>query len=268
MSEIVLYKTTDDVEVELIIENAENPEAVSVIWPCTMGDVRMYRVPTEAFAEKGHSTIQYNPRGHGNSGGQFNIRDAVADLLSFITDFNKAKLPVTAIGHSGGCGALLSAGTHIGIEKFYFAAPVLDSRASLFYMYDNGAITEFNTMLAADSPDKDFVYSVLKNTRWLDADYWRKNNLEEKLDAVSGDFLIGRFLDSLFIDGMSGIDAFGDFSGRIELLLPSEDRWYSLARTRKLAEKHKVPVNDRLDAHDHYLTRAWRNVWDYILDKI
>lgn len=268
MSDVVFCKTSDEVDIELIIEKAETPKGIVLIWPCTMGDVRMYRTPTVEFADKGYTSILYNPRGHGNSGGQFEIEKAINDFQVFITEFNKTNLPLFAVGHSGGCGGLLSIGEHLEMQKFYLVAPVLDSRKSLFHMYGNGAVKEFNMMVAAASPDQGFVLSVLDNTKWMEPGYWLENNLEERLDAVSGEFLIGRFLDRLFIDGMSAYKEFEKFSNRLELLLPSEDRWYPLESTKALADKYQIPVNENLDAHDHYMTRAWKNVWQYILDTI
>lgn len=268
MSEVIFYKTPDDINIELIVEEAENPKGIVLVWPCSMGDVRMYRTPTDTFSDKGYTSILYNPRGHGNSGGQFEIQNAINDFQSFIKDFNKTDLPLISVGHSGGCGGLLSIGMHLEMKKFYLAAPVLDSRKSLFHMYENGAVKEFNMMVAAASPDQDFVLSVLDNTKWMESEYWLENNLEERLDAVSGEFLIGRFLDRLFIEGMSAYSEFEALSNRLELLLPSEDRWYPLESTRALAEKYHIPINDNLDAHDHYMTRAWQNVWQYVLETI
>ena len=268
MSEIVFRKTPDNINIELIIEKALNPKGIVLVWPCTMGDVRMYRMPAELFSDKGYTSILYNPRGHGNSDGQFSILDAINDFQSFITDFNDDELPLISVGHSGGCGGLLNIGTRLPMEKFYLAAPVLDSRKSLFHMYGNGAVREFNMMVAAASPDQEFVLSVLDNTQWLEPEYWRENNLQERLDAVSGEFMIGRFLDRLFIKGMSVYKDLESQNGISELLLPSEDKWYPLESTRAFASKHEIAINDNLDAHDHYLTRAWKNVWQYVLETI
>ena len=268
MSDVVFFKTPDNVNIELIVEKAEKPEGIFVVWPCTMGDVRMYRMPTETFAEKGYTCILFNPRGHGGSGGQFCIHDAINDLELFISWFNKEKVPLISVGHSGGCGGLLNVGTRLSTSHYFLVAPVLDSRKSLFHMYKNKSINEFNMMLAASALDQGFVLSTLETDAWLMPENWQTNNLREKLDAVSGDFKIGRFLDKLFIDGISGYKDLEIQSDISELLLPVADNWYPLSSTREFAGKHHIPINDTLGAHDHYFTRAWKNVWQYVLATI
>ncbi len=268
MSDVIFFKTPDNVTIELIVEKVENPEGIFVVWPCTMGDVRMYRMPTEIFAEKGYTCILYNPRGHGGSGGQFSIHDAINDLELFINGFNNEKLPLISVGHSGGCGGLLNIGTRLSTRHFFLVAPVLDSRKSLFHMYKNKSIDEFNLMLAASASDQALVLSTLEADSWLEPENWQANNYREKLDAVSGDFKIGRFLDKLFIEGISGYKDLEAQSKISELLLPSVDNWYPLNSTREFAAMHHIPINDTFDAHDHYFTRAWKNVWQYVLATI
>lgn len=268
MSEVVFFKTDDSIKIELIIEKAENPKNLILVWPCTMGDVRMYKTPAGAFAEKGFTSILYNPRGHGNSGGQFDIHDAINDLETFIVGFNKENLPLISVGHSGGCGGLLNMGARLVTKKYFLAAPVLDSRKSLFHMYGNGAIDEFNMMVALSSPKQEFVFSILENDRWLEPENWRAENLRERLDAVSGEFRIGRFLERLFIEGINGYGDLEAQSSIAELLLPSVDKWYPLDSTRQFAEKYTIPIIDDLNAHDHYFTKAWKNVWNYILTAV
>ena len=80
MSEALYYLTRDNVKLKLFVENTENPKGLILVWPCTLGDVRMYKVPARQFAQKGYKTIQFNPRGHGNSQGQFDIDNSIKDL--------------------------------------------------------------------------------------------------------------------------------------------------------------------------------------------
>ena len=94
----------------------------------------------------------------------------------------------------------------------------------------NKSINEFNMMLAASASDQGFVLSTLETDAWLKPENWQTNNLREKLDAVSGDFKIGRFLDKILIDGISGYKDLEIQSDISELLLPAVDNWYPLDR--------------------------------------
>ncbi len=266
MSEVILHKTNDQVNIELIIDRCEEPKGIIVVWPCTMGDVRMYRVPQDHFNKKGYSSILFNPRGHGNSGGLFDIRECINDLESFIYKFNTKKLPLISVGHSGGCGGLLDIGMRQTTKKYFLIAPVLDSRKSLFYMYKNSSIHEFNMMLAVKSLDKNFVLSTLESDWWLDPDVWKSNKLRKKLDDVSGN-KIGHFLEKLFIQGISGYNNLKFQKNSVELILPSEDNWYPLNSTIDFAQKHDIPIIENL-GKDHYFTKSWKNVWEHISNKI
>ena len=268
MSDIICFNTPDNTTIELIVEKAEQPDGIVLVWPCTMGDVRMYRMPTKAFAQKGYTCVLYNPRGHGGSGGQFTIPDGVNDLEFIMNDFNNDRLPLISVGHSGGCGGLLNFGRHHLTRHYFLVAPVLDSRKSLAHMYNNKSIHEFNMMLAAYASDQALVLSTLETDSWLELENWRGNNLRERLDAVSGDLKIGRFLEKLFIEGISGYEHLEAQSEISELILPSVDNWYPLESTREFAGMRHIPINDTLDAHDHYFTRAWENVWQYVLASV
>ncbi len=259
MSEVLQYNTNDNVDIELIIEKCEETKGIIVVWPCTMGDVRMYRMPQELFASKGYSSILFNPRGHGNSGGQVDIRECINDLESFIFEFNTENLPLISVGHSGGCGGLLSIGMRLKTLKYFLIAPVLDSRKSLFYMYKNSSIIEFNMMIATQSKDQNFVLSTLETDWWLDPETWHKNDLRQKLDDVSGMSKIGHFLEKLFIEGINGYKDLEAQKSSAEILLPSKDNWYPLDSTRDFAQKHNISITDGL-GNDHYFTKAWKGV--------
>ncbi len=225
----------------------------------------MYRAPVDALAERGYTTIQFNPRSHGNSSGQFDISNSVDDINEILRNYNRFDYPIKAIGHSGGCSGLLMLGKQLSIEKLYFCAPVFDSRESLAYMYENGSINEFIGMICTISDQADFIRAILQDNRWMDCKYWESNSLQKQFNSMSKKILIGDFLETLFIKGVNTKTEFEGFYGGVEILLPSKDEWYPLSVTRSMAKARQVPVNDSLGAYDHYMTGAWRQVWNHVL---
>mgnify|MGYP004219975119 CR=1 FL=1 len=49
MNKLHSYKVGSS-EIEFIVNQASDSKAIFLIWPCTMGDVRMYRAPVDALA--------------------------------------------------------------------------------------------------------------------------------------------------------------------------------------------------------------------------
>jgi len=127
------FLTKDDIRLEVLGAVPGNSLACMVVWPCMGGAVQMYRVPVENFTDRGIACILYNPRGHGRSGGEMEIRSALSDLEEIIQTHIPSKTPLVIVGHSAGANACLQfAASYYPPEKFVLIAPVLDSRESLF----------------------------------------------------------------------------------------------------------------------------------------
>jgi len=258
----------ETIEAAFIPSRTTRPQGYFVLWPCMGGDCRMYGMPVEAFTEKGWDVLLYNPRGHGNSTGYLSVATAAEDLKALLGHYALSGVPLTAFGHSGGCAALLKAAVSgIHVERFFFAAPVLDSRRSLFYMYDQGTIGEFILVTSRLADDPEFYKKTLQNTKWLDTAFWHKQDLERLLNGANGAFPVGSFLKELFIPG---IDAMPEFLLRetdVTLFFPEKDNWYPHRETVD-ASSDRVAAVVVEAAQDHYFSCGWGAVWEGILTEV
>ena len=263
------FYTGDNTPLEIEYHPAENPRMCLVVWPCMTGSFRMYRLPVKLFTGKGISILLYNPRAHGESGGQFTRNGSSDDLKDYLSEKALTGIPLSILGHSAGAnGALKFPACGLNIEHYYLAAPVLDSCESLEYMYDSGTIQEFNIRIAQFSRDQHLVFSVLQNRRWLDAGYWRSENLKNRLNDVSDIFRIGSFLEELFIPTHNAFDELAICRNITTMLLSTDDRWYPRKRIDELCEKHHITRCIIPDAADHFFTGAWGSVWKMILEDL
>jgi len=263
------YISFDSTEIEIMYAKASSQTGCLVIWPCTGGAYQMYHLPVEKFLHHGISVIQFNPRGHGGSAGQMDYGKSIKDLLLFLKEHHDDTIPLTFMGHSGGAGALLAAGSIYGkADKYILVSPVLDSRESLEYMYRLGTIMEFNNLLAEYASDRESVLKILENPQWMDTDLWQSKGYRSYLDGLSGDMLIGTFLEHLFINGFNAYDDLINFSDRTRILIAEDDNWYPLERTVNMARENSIPVSTVSGANDHYFTEAWGNVWEIVFDDL
>ncbi len=262
------YVSKESLKLDIDYKEAVNPIGIFLVWPCTLGDYRMYKTPVDKFIEKNYSVVLFNPRAHGSSEGQPDYHRSFEDLREYLAVINPGNLPVTGIGHSGGAGALLKLGTvYPAAKRFFLVAPVLDSRRSLFYMYSRNTFHEFSTPLVSMAKEKQQVLDIINDKTWLDPAVFMEKKIEETLNALSGPFKIGTFLDRLFISG--NINAENDLVANREncsMILPENDNWYPQDVLRQLAAVNDIPVISSFGAPDHFFTKAWKNVWDYVLD--
>jgi len=256
-------------EIEVLSVKSGNSGPVILVWPGMGVDVRMYRFPVERFAGMGYSVVLYNPRSHGNAGGSPSRDGFASDIEAYLHESGMAAAPLTVIAHSAGCdGALRLSGTSLNIQKYFFISPILNPRESILFMYRENSINEFTVLLAARAENHTPVKEVLRDTRWLDYEYWNSSGFREALDNASREFLIGSFLEEYFVESF---DASPLLSGRnrpCEIILPRHDSWFSTDRTREIAEHHGCPCTTIETAGDHFFTKAWGDVWDYIAGTI
>ena len=263
------FLTKDDIRLEVLGAVPGNSLACMVVWPCMGGAVQMYRVPVENFTDRGIACILYNPRGHGRSGGEMEIRSALSDLEEIIQTHIPSKTPLVIVGHSAGANACLKfAASYSPPEKFVLIAPVLDSRESLFSMYARKTIAEFIDILCTYVQDDTIVRKVLADEQWLDAEIWKSHGYRQMLDSVPSRIHLGTFLENLFLPGHNAFEELGRFAGRTRIFMAGEDTWYPAATTSGLAEKYGIPIQTLPEAQNHFFMGAWERVWAEVLSLI
>ncbi len=264
-----LFLSFDGTKIEADVLAANKPRAGVLFWPCMGGSFQMYRFPREEFLRRGISVVLFNPRGHGASGGQMEISLALRDVDHLLAKNGLTGLPFVGIGHSAGANALLQyAADKESFLRFFLVAPVLDSRRSLEYLYAEGNIREFNDILALRAGKTDVISEHLNDSRWMDGDYWREMNLRRYMDGKSGELQIGSFLENLFIPGHNAFNLLQKEASRTDILLAVEDHWYPLEETRAKAREYGISLREISQARDHFFTRAWPPVWEYIIGEI
>jgi pimeloyl-ACP methyl ester carboxylesterase len=260
------FLTGDGVQLEVLGTVPENPPACLIVWPCMGGAVQMYRVPVAKFISLGCACILYNPRGHGRSEGQMEIETALSDLDEIIRKYIPSGTPLTMVAHSAGANASLQFGARCRpLEKFVLVAPVLDSRESLFSMYQRNTISEFTDILCANTEDGTLVRKVLADETWLDAEVWNSRNYRRLLDEVPARILVGTFLEKLFLPGHNAFEELGMFARQTRIFTAPEDTWYPAATTGGLALWHGIPIETITEAQNHFFTGGWERVWTEVL---
>lgn len=254
------------IEAACISSKVPQSQGCFVLWPCMGGDCRMYNMPVSQFTENGWDVLLYNPRGHGNSTGYLSVETAADDLKRLLLQYNLSGVPLTAFGHSGGCAAWLKAAARgVPVKAFYFAAPVLDSRRSLFYMYEQGTIGEFVFVTSRLAADPKFFKQTLADTTWLEPETWYERNLETRLNGPNGTFPVGTFLKELFIPGIDAMPELTQREADVTIFLPRQDNWYP-HRTTIDARSGQLTAIEVDDAKDHYFSCGWGLVWEMVGD--
>lgn len=260
------YLTHAGIQLEVLCTVPENPKASMVLWPCMGGVVQMYRVPVDSFTAQDCACILYNPRGHGRSGGGMEIQAALSDLEEIMQAHIPSATPLVMVGHSAGANACLQYGSRLRQpERFVLVAPVLDSRESLFSMYQRGTIAEFIDILCAYTEDDTLVRRVLADDKWLTAEVWKANNYRHMLDAIPSRLRGGEFLENLFIPGHNAFEELARFAGRTRIFMAEEDTWYPAATTLGLALKYGIHIETLPEAENHFFSGAWDRVWSEVL---
>ncbi len=266
LTKLKTFLTSDGVQLEVLGSVPENAGACLIVWPCMGGAVQMYRVPVEKFAAAGVACILYNPRGHGRSGGQMEIETALSDLEEILHKHISPEIPLVVVAHSAGANAGLQFGARIRPpEKFVLVAPVLDSRESLFSMYQRNTIYEFIDILCANTDDGTVVRKVLADDQWLNAEVWESRGYRQLLDDVPARLKVGTFLEKLFLPGHNAFEELAMFARRTRILVAPDDTWYPAATTGGLALWHSIPIETVAEAQNHFFTGAWERVWADVL---
>lgn len=260
------FLTGDGVRLEILGAVPENAGACLIVWPCMGGAVQMYRVPVETFTSRGCACILYNPRGHGRSEGEMEIQAMSRDLDEIIRMSVPSKTPLIIVAHSAGANACLQfAARYRPPEQFVLIAPVLDSRESLFSMYQRKTIAEFIDILCTYAHNDAVVRRVLADEKWLNADAWKSHGYRQMLNDVPARIHLGTFLENLFLPGHNAFAELERFAGRTRIFMTENDTWYPAATVRGLADKYGIPIETMAEAQNHFFMGAWEHVWTEIL---
>lgn len=262
-----MFKTSDGIQIDIRENFVVGHRALIVLWPCMTGNTAMYKLPVAIFNNAGISVIQFNPRGHSRSEGQFDLNLCLRDLHEYLSSLNIVNVPLWFIGHSAGASALLKYGTSYSSAHWYILiSPVLDSIESYRYLYENGNQKEANTIIASLTSGNGFILSILENNHWMNREVWETNSYREKFDAESVKLLIGTFMQKLFIEGFNAFNDLKLHSARTSMLLPVTDNWFPMSVTTGLATQNGIKTETITEATGHYFTGAWKYVWNRVME--
>lgn len=264
-----MFTTSDGTILEIKTDIAPQQRSILVVWPCMTGTTAMYRLPVKEFNDSGISVIQYNPRGHGRSAGQFELERCTADLREYIESLGMVETPMCLLGHSAGAFCILkNGGMPLPVAEYILVSPVLDSIRSYRHLYDNGHHGESGSLISAFTTDSGFMLSLLEKDDWMDREIWRANSYRERINAISRGPLIGTLMERLFLDGYDAYMELELHSRRTSIIMPVNDNWFPMDLIFSLAEKYKMPIETLSEAGDHYFTGAWKYLWCSVLHKL
>ncbi|HNX25516.1 MAG TPA: alpha/beta hydrolase [Spirochaetota bacterium] len=264
-----MFTASDGVKIDIRESLVHGSRSILILWPCMTGNTGMYRLPAAEFNNAGISVIQFNPRGHADSGGQFDLGTCINDLYEYLRSLDIGDVPLWLIGHSAGASAVLKFGTiHKPARKYILVSPVLDSIASYRYLYENENQSEANILISSNTSNKEFMLSLLKDSRWMNREVWEKNLYREKIDAISGEVLIGTLMEKLFIEGYNAFHDLKVHSADTSILFPLSDNWFPKTLTLNLAAQYGIKTETINESRDHYFTGAWKFVWRRVLEEM
>jgi hypothetical protein len=253
------------------------PRLVILIWPSTGGNARSYRIKESELVSEKILLLRYNPTSHGNATGDYDPQTSIHHLLTYLKDNQLNEVPVIGIGHSGGGAALVMMDKQIRFVKRYLLSPILDSRLSLEFLYDEGNIHEFLELLVSDASEqlpealrlerKQKVYHRLSQNAWL-----YSGEVADLAFPVSNKRIhlndLTQFLRNLFLPGFKITKQLLNISSPIEIFLPTEDKWFPRSKTFEFQKAHGIEVTEITSAKDHFFNTAWLSVWQKIKSEI
>jgi pimeloyl-ACP methyl ester carboxylesterase len=245
------------------------------------GDFRRYKLPRKKVLEAGFHFLALNPRAHGKSTGMYDFPNTQKDLEGFLEycKFNlfSRDLPLFGLGHSGGGTALsIFAINSDCFSKIFLASPILDTRRSLFSLYEKNKIEEFIRVVSDPLRENSYIQELLQDPKWLDRDLWNAENLGARLNreyhlSPPPQNQIGAFLENLFIPGLR-LETFWLSEPKTELkseiFLPNQDHWFPKEITFQFAKERQIPVTEIWDAEDHFFRNGWSTLFECVLGKI
>ncbi len=264
-----MFYTRDNIQLDVIIGKAKHEKKCLVVWPCVGGNTRLYMIPVQKFMDMGYSVIQYNPRGHGNSGGQMSLRAGLDDFYYFLHKNEFLSTPIIGVGHSVGASALLQLNHEIlKIEKLFLIEPSLDFRESILFKYKTGSQDEFIKGVSKYTNDPNEISRILNNDQWLDMDYWHQKELRKKINELCENSKMGNLLEESYIPGVNSKPQYIFYKDIIHTFLATQDTWYPIEQIKNISQQNNISHSTIEKAKDHYFYFAWNHVWNSILEKV
>lgn len=264
-----MFETKDHTKLDIIINPAKTEKKCIVVWPCVGGNTRLCMIPIKSFNDMGYSVIQYNPRGHGNSGGQMSMVAGLNDFYYFLHKQKLLSVPIIGVGHSAGASALLQLNHEIlNIEKLFLIEPSLDFRESIRYKYQILSQDEFIKGVLKFTKNPNALSKILSNDQWFDLDYWYQNDLRDKINDLCNTFKLGDLLEESYIPGYNTIPQYIFYKDIIHTYLATQDTWYPIEHIQNISRQNNISCSTIEKAKDHYFYFAWNYIWDSILEKL
>ena len=264
-----MFEAEDNTKLDIIVDKSKIGEKLILVWPCVGGNTRLCMIPVKDLNAMGYSVIQYNPRAHGNSGGQMSLRVGIKDLYYFLHKHNLLSAPIIGVGHSAGASALLQLNYELlNIKKLFLIEPSLDFRKSIKFKYEIGSQDEFiqGTLNFTKNPDE--LSKILCNDQWLNLDCWHQNDLRNKINNLCNNFKLGDLLEESYIPGYNTVPQYIYHKNIIHTYLPTQDTWYPMKHIQDISQQNKISHSTIEKAKDHYFYFAWGHLWDSILEKL
>lgn len=251
------------------------PRLLLLIWPSTGGNARSFRIKESELISQKIMLIRYNPTSHGNSFGNYNPSDSIDQLVQFLRLNHLLEIPVVGIGHSGGGAALVMLENQLKFLKRYLLSPILNSRLSLEYLYENRNIEEFLELLISDSIEdekepsrqREIIYSRLADPSWLQTEDLKHLGFPVRNHRIHLADL-ATFLKNLFLPGFDITEQILTQNSPLEIFLPMEDKWFPRDRTIAIGKRARIKITEIESAKDHFFTSSWLSVWKKIKSEI
>lgn len=268
------FQPSSNLYIETEVFLTPDPKGILVFFPCMRGNFRRYKLPRNILLSAGYHFACLNPRGHGKSEGVFAFDTASQDALEWIGWLaeNYPGLPILGLGHSGG-GTVMAmlANESDKLEQAFLSSPILDTRESLFSLYENNRIEEFISAVKDWNGENAILEEYLLGKEWLDIDFWNSENLRIRFNeyyknSPSPQNKIGDFLENLFLPGKDIRDIFSQRPEMFYFFLPSEDVWFPKDITEGIAIDNNIPCSIIPSAKDHFFRDGWRSVVEKIVD--
>lgn len=275
------FLAQDGTLLEVCFVNNSTTKGIVIFWPCTSGDAssKLYQIPQAELINKGYGWVLYNPRGHGKSGGDNHLYQGAQDLLFWLekTLGNDLRaLPLYGVGHSAGGAGILKTASQAAdaFDKVFVVSPIMSSRESLFYMYEQGSNNVFLEMFASRENADPALMEMLQKTEWLDPNFWAGQQLRKKFDHPLKGIRniqfnsVGQFLENI---SQPGHDVYADLKrvGQYtQVFLPTEDIWFPKDKTLQAANASGAVVFQPNAAKDHFFKGAWTDVWRSVVNML
>lgn len=267
MSRKRTFQASTGEEIDVTVSMPADPQVTLVVYPFIGGTTRLFEVPHEQLLERRVAIVEYHPPAHGRSSGQMTMPNALRIFREVLSASNLPKT-VFGLGHSAGANALLNhADSDQSIAGLFLVQPVFSFRESAHYMYENGYYADLLDAIAKWVTDRNALDILLRDGRWLKEDFWEREQLRAKIDAISTGLLLGTFLQDFYVVDYDTTNLLADHRDRTVVFVGEHDRWYSPDRISEVCRQNRLTPIVVGEATDHFFRGGWSRVWGRILNQ-